>query len=114
MNIMSINYEKLAERAERGDLKVKPGTVRRGAAAAAGAQKLLLEATGATSTDELTRIALGRPAVGAKGGASPVVRARVPQALKDRVAAIAVREHLNESDVVRDALAAYVKGRAAS
>ncbi len=105
---MSTNYDKLAERGERGDLKVKPGTVRRGPEAADEAQRLLMDVTGATSADELTRIVLGRPNVGAKGGASPVVRARVPQALKDRVAAIAEREHRKESDVVRDALAAYV------
>lgn len=110
---MNTNYDKLAERAERGELTVKPGTERRGAEAAADAQRLLMEATGATSTAELTRIVLGRPALGTKGGESPVVRARVPQALKDRVAEIAEREHRKESDVVRDALAAYVELRAA-
>lgn len=109
---MNINYDKLAERAERGELSVKPGTVRRGPKAAEEAQRLLMEATGATSADELTRIALGRPTLGSKGGASPVVRARVPQALKERVAEIAEREHRKESDVVRDALAAYVEVRA--
>lgn len=110
---MTTNYDKLAERAERGELKVKPGTVRRGPEAAADAQRLFMEATGATNTDELTHIALGRPTLGTKRGASPVVRARVPQALKDRVAEVAERENRKESDVVRDALAAYVKVRAA-
>lgn len=43
-----------------------------------------------------------------------MVRARVPQALKDRVAAVAKREHRKESDVVRDALVAYVETRAVS
>ncbi|MBM7796718.1 ribbon-helix-helix protein, CopG family [Pseudoglutamicibacter cumminsii] len=109
---MNTNYDKLAERAERGELSVKPGTVRRGPKAAEAAQRLLMEATGATSADELTHIALGRPTLGSKGGASPVVRARVPQALKERVAEIAEREHRKESDVVRDALAAYVEVRA--
>ncbi|MDP3971793.1 MAG: hypothetical protein Q8P61_02635 [Candidatus Nanopelagicales bacterium] len=108
---MGTNYDKLAERAERGGLTVKPGTVRRGRAAADEAQRLLMDAAGATSADDLTRVVLGRPRVGAKGGASPVVRARVPQALKDRVAAIAEREQRKESDIVRDALAAYVTGR---
>lgn len=110
---MSTKYEELAARAERGDLKVKPGTVRRGADAAAEAQRSLMEAAGATNVDELTRIVLGRPSVGETGGPSPVVRARVPQALKDRVAEIAERDHRKESDVVRDALAAYVEVRAA-
>lgn len=110
---MSTDYDELAARAERSDLKVKPGTVRRGPEAAAGAQRLLMEATGATSADEQTQLVLGRPSVGEKGGPSPVVRARVPQALKDRVTAIAELEHRKESDVVRDALAAYVEIRAA-
>lgn len=67
----STNYDDLAARAERGELTVKPGTVRRGSEAVAEAQRNLIEATGATSLDELTRITLGRPSVGAKGGASP-------------------------------------------
>lgn len=39
-------YAELAERAERGELRVKPGTVRRGAAAAAEARRVLLDAAG--------------------------------------------------------------------
>lgn len=105
---MSTNYDDLAERAARGDLTIKPGTVRRGPQAADEAQRLLMAATGAETVDNLTRIVLGRPNVGEKRGASPVVRARVPQALKDRIAAVAERENRKESDVVRDALAAYV------
>lgn len=110
---MSTNYDELAERATQGDLAVKPGTVRRGPEAAAEARRLLMAATGATSTEDLTRVVLGRPSLGTTVGASPVVRARVPQALKDRVTAIAESEGRNESDVVRDALAAYVEIRAA-
>jgi hypothetical protein len=58
-------------------------------------------------------IALGRPSLGVSGGVSPVVRARVPQSLKDRVVALAASEQRRESDVVRDALEAYVKEKAA-
>jgi hypothetical protein len=57
---VSTNYDELAEHAERGDLTVKPGTVRRGSEAAAEAQRLLMEATGATNIDELTGIVCGR------------------------------------------------------
>lgn len=39
---MNTDYEKLADRAERGELRVKPGTVRRGSEAADEAQHLLL------------------------------------------------------------------------
>ena len=106
--MMTTNYDDLAARAERGELTVKPGTVLRGADAADEARRSLMDATGAADLDELTHIVLGRPSVGTSSGASPVVRARVPQALKDRVAAVAKREHRKESDVVRDALAAYV------
>lgn len=106
---MSTNYDELATRAERGELAVKPGTVRRGEAASEEAQRLLAAATGTTSTEKMARIALGRPRVGAEGGASPVVRARVPKALKDSVTALAHREHRKESDVVRDALTAYIE-----
>lgn len=111
---MSTNYNELARRAERGELTVKKGTVRRGAPASAEAQRLLMEATGAASVEDMARVALGRPSLSAPGGASPVVRARVPESLKKAVAAIAARDHRHESDIVRDALAAYVQGRLAS
>lgn len=57
-----------------------------------------MDAAGTTDLEELTHIVLGRPSIGTRPGASPVVRARVPQALKDRVAAVAKREHRKESD----------------
>lgn len=111
---MSTNYDELATRAERGELAIKPRTVRRGADAAAEAQRSLMEATGALNVEDMTRIALGRPSLSAPGGASPVIRARVPESLKAAVAAIAARDHRPESEVVREALTAYVKGQLAS
>lgn len=81
---MSTKDEELASRAERGELAVKSGTVRRGDAAAHGEiQRLLMEATGASTVDEATKIAVGRPRVGATAGQSPVVRARVPNPSKN-------------------------------
>ena len=41
---MTTNYDELADRAERGELKIKPGTVRRGPEAADAAQRLLIDA----------------------------------------------------------------------
>lgn len=112
---MTTHDENLAVQAERGELAVKPGGINlRGDAAAAEGRRLLMEATGASSIEDVVRIALGRPRLGATAGPSPVVRARVPQALKDRVTEIAERENRNESDIVRDALVAYVEHRAAS
>lgn len=58
---MSTNYNELAARAERGELAVKPGTVRRGAAASEQAQRRLMQATGTASAAEMARVALGRP-----------------------------------------------------
>ncbi|MGC0273463.1 ribbon-helix-helix protein, CopG family [Pseudactinotalea sp. Z1739] len=111
---MTDKYDDLAAGAERGDLTVKLGTVRRGEAAAAAARSALMDATGATTEQEVVQIAVGRPPAGTKRGPSPVVRARVPQALKDRVHALAEREQRDESDIVREAVAAYVKLREVS
>lgn len=55
------DYAELSERAERGELRVKPDGINlRGDAAAAEGQRLLMEATGATSLEEATQIALAR------------------------------------------------------
>lgn len=102
------DYDELARRAEAGELTVKPGTVRRGPEAAEAARAALLDATGTTSLEDATRVAVGRPSLGHEGR-SPVVRARVPQALKDRVQQLAATQHRKESQIVRDALAAYVQ-----
>lgn len=102
------DYDELARHAEHGGLVVKPGTVRRGPEAAEAARTALMAATGATTAEEATRIAVGRPALGQEGK-SPVVRARVPQALKDRLHQIAQEQHRNESEIVREALIAYIR-----
>lgn len=100
-------YEELASRAEHGELAVKPGTIRHGEDAASTAREALMDATGTDTVEEATRIAVGRPALG-REGRSPVVRARVPQALKDQVQQIADHQHRKESEIVREALADYV------
>ncbi len=105
---MNMTYAELAARAERGELTVKPETVRRGTDASDDAQRLLMEATGANSPDDVTPIVLGRPKLGTSVGSSPIVRARVPQTVKDRLTELAARQHCNESDIVRDALTAYL------
>lgn len=111
---MSTNYDALADRAERGELKVKAGTVRRGDASRAEAQRLLMDATDTSAVDDAIRVGVGRPPVGTERGASPVVRGRVPQAIKDAVSEIMAAENRTESDVVREAIATYVKTRRAS
>lgn len=111
---MSTDYDDLAARAERGELTAKPGTVLRGDAARADARNALMEATGADTLQDAVRLAMGRPPAGARRGPSPVVRARVPQELKDRVHALAAREQRDESDIVREAVAAYLEKRRVS
>lgn len=54
--MMSTDYDELAARAERGELTAKPGTVHRGAKAAAEAQRLLLDATSETGVNEVTTL----------------------------------------------------------
>lgn len=107
---MMSDYDELARRAERGDLAVKPESVRRGTEAAEAARHALMEATGTTTIEEAARVAVGRPPLGHEGR-SPVVRARVPQDLKDQVQQLAAAQHRKESEIVRDALAAYVRTR---
>ncbi|MDO5618806.1 ribbon-helix-helix protein, CopG family [Kocuria sp.] len=108
------DYDDLADQAERGQLSTKPGTIRRGSAAAAEARKALLEAADAATIEELSAIPLGRPTLrSTKPGPSPILQVRVPQDLKDRVAAIAQREHRNESEIVREALANWVTRKGA-
>lgn len=101
------DHDELARRAEQGGLAVKPGTIRRGPEAAEAARTALMAATGTTTVEEATRIAVGRPPLGQEGK-SPVVRARVTQALKDQLHQIAQAQHRNESEILREALIAYI------
>lgn len=71
---MTEKYEELANRAERGDLRAKAGTAKRGSAARKVARSVLLEATGASSLEEATTLAMRLPQAGEIGGPSPVVR----------------------------------------
>lgn len=111
---MTISNSDLAARAKRGELKVKPGTVRRGAASRDEVRNQLVDATGASTLEEAIEMAIGRPPAGTDRGESPVIRARVPKELKDAVRALAAYEHRRESDIVREAVAAYVQMHAAS
>lgn len=109
---MADKYEELSAQAESEGLAVKPNSIRRGAGAARDGQELLIAATRAKTLEEAVQLAMGRPRAGSdKTGASPTIRARVPQALKDGVRAVAEAEGRDESEVVRTAVAAYVQDR---
>lgn len=58
------DYDELARRPEHGKLPVEPGTTRCGPEAVKAA---LMGVTGATTVEEATRIAVGRPALGHEG-----------------------------------------------
>lgn len=60
--VVGDRYEGLAERAERGELSVKPGSARYGVEAVVAARADLLAASGAGSVEEFTRMALGSSA----------------------------------------------------
>lgn len=104
-------YENYSRAIEAGEVEADPSTIRRDNA---GALELILAATGASSEEEaLGMFAPGRPQVGKERGESPSIRARVPQQLKDSVAILAARQGKKESEIVRLAVAEYVKAHAA-
>jgi hypothetical protein len=102
-------YDELADAAERGELTPVPGTALHGAAAAGEGRRVLIAATGTTTIREATRVALGRPRLDAAPGPTPVWRVRAPEALDEQVRALAAQRHVPMSQVVRDAVAAYVQ-----
>lgn len=102
-------YEALADAAERGDLRSIPGTARRGEAARAQAAADLMWATGAATTEEAMRLAVGRPALGQeRHGPSPQWRVRAPQELHARAEALAEHRGITVSELVRYAVGDYL------
>lgn len=100
-------YDDLADRAERGELTIRPETVRRGRAAADHGRQALMAATGQSTVEDATRVALGRPRLGSEGP-SPVWRVRASVGLDAQVRALAAERHVTMSQVVREAVAAYL------
>lgn len=68
----------LADAAERGELRIKPGTIRRGEETRREARRRLMEATETSSLEDAVAAALGRSRLGSGTGPSPVMRVRVP------------------------------------
>lgn len=106
------NFDELAERAERGELTIIPGTVRVGSAAADAGRRALLDATGTSDLAEATRIALGRPRLDAGHGPSPVWRVRATENLDTEVTHIADRRGITKSLVIREAVEEYLRAHA--
>lgn len=103
------DYEDLAARAEAGQLHVKSGTIRRGSAAAASAQRALMEATGADTLDAAVTIARGRPRLDAAASADVTWKVRTTAVLDREVRQIAEAQGMTMSQLVRDAVASYVR-----
>lgn len=119
MNTLNIaearKYAQLAERAERGEFAVKPGTVQRGEAAATAGRALLLDATGASTIEEATQVALGRPRLGEEGRPETATwKVRTPAALDEGVRAAAKRRGITVSEYIRVAAAHQVEADAAA
>lgn len=103
---MDNEYEKLAEAIERKEFVTDPTSVLYGEAAAEEGRRMLREATGTDDVDELTRMLANRRGDGAEDW--PAVQAQVSQDLKDQLEALARHEQRSESDIVRDALTAFL------
>jgi cytochrome c553 len=54
------------------------------------------------------RALAGRPSLTAPGTRSPRINLRLPQPLRDQLAAAAAEQHRRQSDIARDAIAQYL------
>lgn len=103
-------YAQLADRAEHGELTVKPGTVQRGDDAAAAGRAMLVEATGASTIEEATQVALGRPRLGEEGRTETTTwKIRTPASLDQGVRAAAKRRGVTVSEYIRIAAAHQIQ-----
>lgn len=104
-------YEEFAAEIESGDFEIDKKNIQRGTNLGLD---LVLAATGTESEEEaLAMFAPGRPALGQERGISPSIRARVPQELKESVISLARKQGKKESEIVRLAVAEYIKTHAA-
>jgi len=106
-------YDQIIADLESGRLKADPTTLIRADQDPGLGARLIFEATGTTTFAEAIQVTLGRPPGPQHGGPSPVLRARVPREIKDGVRRLAASQHRRESDVVRDAIAAYLDAQPA-
>lgn len=101
--------EALADAAERDELRSIAGTQLTGPAAAEAGRAALLRATGASTLEVATRMALGRPRVGeARTGSSRQISVRLPDEFYAVIRRYAEEHDMQVSDLARRALAQYV------
>lgn len=97
----------MADAAEQGQL-TPIGPALHGQAATDAARALLMAATGTTSPQAASEVALGRPRVGETRQETRHWRVRVPASLDDAVKEQAAAQGVTVSDVVRRLVAAVL------
>jgi hypothetical protein len=85
----------------------EPGPVVRGSAAAEYGAGLLRDATGEDTLEEAVAVALGRPRLGETADTT-VWKVKAPRLLDARVRSLAALRGTTRSQVIRDAVAAYM------
>lgn len=106
------SWDDLADMAERGELRPVPGTALYDLEAQHAGRRALLNATGADTIEEATRLALGRPKLG-EDRDTRMWRVRATPVLDDTVGRLAEREGRSRSDIIRAAVAEYAAARGA-
>jgi hypothetical protein len=106
---MNTDYDDLAARAEAGTLAPIPGTVLRGDDARDAGRAALMAATGTDTVEDAARLALGRPRVGEARTPTVVWKVRASAQLDDLVTDFAKNEGTSMSELVRVAVAEYVR-----
>lgn len=103
-------YEALVESVQRGEIIPDDSRIQRNPTSGRDA---ILAATGASTFEEAAQVALGRPRVGEEATKpSPSVRTRVPHELKRQLEDYARRHNQSASEVMRQALASYLRDAA--
>ncbi|MGB5952037.1 MAG: ribbon-helix-helix protein, CopG family [Ornithinimicrobium sp.] len=102
------DYDDLADAAEAGQLRSKPGTRRTGSEAVEASRAALLHASGTTSIEQVAQLTLGRPRLGSDreaAGPSRQINVRVNDHLYAALTQVAEQLDTSLSTLVRQALA---------
>ncbi|MCP3425143.1 ribbon-helix-helix domain-containing protein [Rothia sp. AR01] len=99
-------YAKLLEDIQADSTPIDPAAVDHTPGAGAAD---LINATGTSSIEEFHQVAYGRPRLGEDRRPAPRLGTRVPVEMKQKVQALAKQRGLHESEVVFEALNAYLK-----
>lgn len=107
------DYEEMASAAERGELRSKPGTRRHGPEAVEASRAALLQASGATTIDQVATLTMGRPrldSVRETTGPSRQINLRVDNHLYTLLTQAAEQRDTNLSTLIRQALTDQMAG----